>query len=388
MTNPPGQSHLSERVNQPVLKGEQALPHNTIAGAPPQPTTPATAAVHYAATRGFCCYPQRRGTRISHFTFKTTGRKWGATNDASLLAKMFAARPDAEVCIVTGEKSGIFVLDVDLPKDGKPGRDGPTTLRSLIAKHGPLPDTLVARTPSGGTHYFFQHPGFDVKNSVGALGKTLPNLPSGLDIRGDGGMVVAAPSKGRTWVDPDHAIAPAPPWLVDWLRADALPLVQQQTKRNGMSRRTRAAVPAIAPPAMDNPIVRMMTRDTGRGFGEATDADSETLKVRMALRVIPPESVDHGRWYKIGAALFNVLGPGGFQLFDGWSSRDRTTCKSERGGIGEPRYTKAGCEFKWGEIAACPPVRGRKAGVGTICEIADEFSSTWRAAYNKLVGGA
>jgi len=82
-----------------------------------------------------------------------------------------------------------------------------------------------------------------------------------------------------------------------------------------------------------------------------------------------------------------VLGPLGFDLFDAWSSRDKTVCRSSRGGMGQPRYTKAGCEFKWAEIAACPPVSGRHAGVGFLCELANEFSATWRERYDELEWG-
>ena len=72
-------------------------------------------------------------------------------------------------------------------------------------------------TGGGGWHYLFRHPGADVRNSVGRLG-------AGLDIRGDGGYVIAAPSihvSGRPykWT---RALAQSPPAeLPTWLLADA-----------------------------------------------------------------------------------------------------------------------------------------------------------------------
>ncbi|QDM25386.1 bifunctional DNA primase/polymerase [Tardiphaga sp. vice304] len=178
------------------------------------------AAQLYAATQRFYCFPLRTGTRRGHLSKKNrhVQLNWGASNDPRVLKYYFEDRfKDAELGIATGELSGIFVLDVDVPKAGKPGKDGPTSLAVLVSEYGPLSLTLTARTPSGGLHYFFQHPGFLVKNSVGMLG-AINRLSSGLDIRGDGGMVVAAPSKGRVWIDYSCPIARAPDYLLDWLR--------------------------------------------------------------------------------------------------------------------------------------------------------------------------
>ena len=117
--------------------------------------------------------------------------------------------PDGNVGIVTGVISGFIVLDID-PKHG-----GDTSLAKLIQQHGPLPHTIEARTGGGGRHLYFAHPGGRVRNKVG--------LAPGIDLRGDGGCVVAPPSihaSGRTytWIeghDPEHtALAPMPDWLL------------------------------------------------------------------------------------------------------------------------------------------------------------------------------
>ena len=110
-------------------------------------------------------------------------KKWqtlGST-DATVIEKWFVHDfPSSNVGIVTGVTSGIFVLDVD-PRHG-----GDETLDALQAKHGPLPDTLQATTGGGGRHFYFKHPGGVVPDAVGIM--------PGLDIRGDGGFVVAPPS--------------------------------------------------------------------------------------------------------------------------------------------------------------------------------------------------
>lgn len=86
----------------------------------------------------------------------------------------FSVGAKTNVGIVTGVVSGIVVLDVD-------GDEGKASLAAL----GELPSTPTVRTGNG-CHLYFRHPGFSVGNSV--------RLMPGLDIRGDGGYVVAPPS--------------------------------------------------------------------------------------------------------------------------------------------------------------------------------------------------
>ena len=76
--------------------------------------------------------------------------------------------------IVTGHVSGLVVIDVDLP-------DADAVARDLGL---PLP-TLIATTGGGGRHYFYRS-----QEQV----KSLSGLIPGVDVRGDGGFVVAAPS--------------------------------------------------------------------------------------------------------------------------------------------------------------------------------------------------
>jgi len=114
----------------------------------------------------------------------------------------WAARPAANVGIVTGPASGIWVLDVD------PDHGGSERLAELVARFGPLPDTYTVSTGSGGTHYYYTLSAavsFDLTNRRGAL-------PPGIDVRGRGGFVVAPPSVSlrgpyRVLTDPDHDIA-------------------------------------------------------------------------------------------------------------------------------------------------------------------------------------
>ena len=121
----------------------------------------------------------------------------------------FQRWPNANVGIVTGVVSGLVVLDID-PKHG-----GLASLDALIEEHGPLPHTIEAATGGGGRHVYFAHPGGIVRNKVG--------LAPGIDLRGDGGCIVAPYSlhaSGRIyeWLqgrDPRHAKpARMPRWLL------------------------------------------------------------------------------------------------------------------------------------------------------------------------------
>ncbi len=115
--------------------------------------------------------------------------------------------PYANVGIVTGAISGLFVLDVD-------GTDG---IKSI--KRFDIPMTVTANTGGGGEHVFFKY----------ASDKKIGNrtgVRRNLDIRGDGGYVVAPPSihssgKGYSWQDGkspgECELAEAPDWLIEML---------------------------------------------------------------------------------------------------------------------------------------------------------------------------
>lgn len=109
-----------------------------------------------------------------------------ASRDASELRSWWARWPRANVAVRTGRESGIVVVDVD------PEHGGDATMRDLEAAQGPLPWGRTVRTGSGGRHLYFRHPGITVRNDAGRV------LGAGVDIRGDGGYVIAPPSRHRS----------------------------------------------------------------------------------------------------------------------------------------------------------------------------------------------
>ena len=82
--------------------------------------------------------------------------------------------PRANVAIVCGAVSGIVVVDID-------PRNGGNESKSEFA----FPPTVTCLTGGGGEHYYYAHPG-------GVFNRKL--LAAGIDLKGDGGYVIAPPS--------------------------------------------------------------------------------------------------------------------------------------------------------------------------------------------------
>ncbi len=154
----------------------------------------------------------RRGWRAHPLIGKVAQVKdWPheATTSERTIRRWWAANPDYSIGLAMGAETGLFVVDVD-------GQEGEASLERLEAEHGPLPMTLQQRTGKG-RHLVFHWPAEGVGNSVRRLG-------AGLDTRGEGGYIVAAPSihpetgEAYRWLN-DLEPAEAPTWLLELLSA-------------------------------------------------------------------------------------------------------------------------------------------------------------------------
>ena len=110
---------------------------------------------------------------------------------------------DAGHGLLTGYKSGVFVVDTDGPEADRRFRE-----------MGELPETYTVKTPSGGRHYYFAWPGFAVRTSQSELGEKI-------DIRGDVNGYVVVPGSphvsGRSYTGENQTPpAHAPAWLLEW----------------------------------------------------------------------------------------------------------------------------------------------------------------------------
>lgn len=86
----------------------------------------------------------------------------------------FTNNPDANIGVVTGKISNLVVFDLDSQK-----------AFDYAQAQGGFPDTVRVKTGKG-EHVWVRHPGFFIKPDV--------NKKLDMDIRGDGGFVVAPPS--------------------------------------------------------------------------------------------------------------------------------------------------------------------------------------------------
>jgi hypothetical protein len=149
------------------------------------------------ARRGWRVFPLRAHTKVP---IGGSNGCLGASSDPTAIALW--PGNDVNFGIATGR--GLVVLDVDDP-------DGFDSLAELERRFEALPETASVRTPSGGAHFYFSTRA-QIRCSAGRLG-------AGLDVRGEGGYVVAVPSvlaDGRYEWDnhPDDVpLAPLPGWL-------------------------------------------------------------------------------------------------------------------------------------------------------------------------------
>jgi hypothetical protein len=103
-----------------------------------------------------------------------------ATTDLDRVLKMLDRYPDGLLAGRMGVVSGLVCIDFDPPA-------GLPTMRDLMER-GILRETRAQFTGrEGGIHMFFKHPGGYITSRAGGAG-------TGVDVKGDGGYVVLAPS--------------------------------------------------------------------------------------------------------------------------------------------------------------------------------------------------
>ena len=141
-----------------------------------------------------------------------------ATLDLPLVDNWWTRWPAANVGIATGAVSGLAVIDLD-------GTEAAAALARLEDMGLQLPPTLTAMTGNG------RHLYFTCDRRLPNTTRSLPGLEEdlpGIDLRADGGYVVAPPSvhaNGASygWLDPGADIAPLPRWIKAPVRRDVAP---------------------------------------------------------------------------------------------------------------------------------------------------------------------
>lgn len=182
--------------------------------------------------QGYAVMPAGRGTKQPHRMLGERGGVHWATRDPAMPPWAWSRDPAANVAVATGQPSGLVVIDLDV----KGGADGYASWAGFLGERRlqmPAP-ACWAETPSGGMHIWLRNPpGAAVPQRLGIL--------PGVDVKGDGGYVLAPPSMllaseaaragGRSgepvpvpyqWTAGCPCSVPdAPPWLLPWLAAAA-----------------------------------------------------------------------------------------------------------------------------------------------------------------------
>lgn len=137
------------------------------------------AAIEYAK-KGFAVFPLKYRDKVP---LTRNGCK-DATTDAAQIKAWWQKYPNANIGLATGSVSqNVFVIDLDIDEDR--GIDGYHSLEDWQREHGDFPETWTAITGRGGYHLYYRGNG-RIKNRAGII--------DGVDIRGNGGYVVAPPS--------------------------------------------------------------------------------------------------------------------------------------------------------------------------------------------------
>lgn len=209
-----------------------------------------------------------------------------ATSDEATIRRLWTRFPDANIGMLC---DGYVVIDVD---EHDPAVSGGDSLREFEREHGPLPDTWMQLTPSGGVHYFFSCDDPSITAGTGIL--------PGVDYRGSGGYVVIAPSEladGRKYeweaghMPHETPLAPLPDSLRNLIKA----------KRSARSKQTE--VPEVVTKGERNDtLYRYACSLRSKGM---TDSEMlATLEVVNRNRCDPPLHADEIRSIVASAAKY------------------------------------------------------------------------------------
>lgn len=225
--------------------------------------------------------------------------KTKSTTELRQIAAWWRWWPDAGIGIDCG-KSGLTVLDFDV---NKPGYAGNELYERLAAEY----PTVEVITGSGGRHLLYKAPA-DVRITNSAAG-----LPAHVDVRSNGGYIVAPPSvhhSGRRYQyeqgksPADMAPVALPQFLVDLLGA-----------------------PKHRPQAAQRPIHHAPAGDRA--------ADIAGLVGRLA----PWRADTYHEWIQTGLAIKGALGEQGYELWRDFSARST-------------KFDPDACERKWATFTA------------------------------------
>jgi putative DNA primase/helicase len=206
-----------------------------------------------------------------------------ATTDEKTIRTWYGQMPTANVGIATGTRSGLLVIDVDVDKGGK------SSLSKLERDAGNLPATLTSRTGGGGYHFLYECPGRGCRNRAGVL--------PGIDVRGDGGYIVAPPSTHRSgrsyaWETPGGELGESIPSngvRVVSLPDNVLKIIEGHENKHDQPRSegfdVRATIRGVPEGTRDDSLFRLACWARSRDIPRK---NAEQLVLSAATRCQPP----------------------------------------------------------------------------------------------------
>jgi hypothetical protein len=269
------------------------------------------AALEYAACGlpVFPCLPRAKEPAV------TRGFHAATTNPETI--RRFWRVADRNIGLSTGMASRVWILDVD-------GEDGEASLRALETKHGALPPTWESLTARG-RHVWFCCDG-PVPCSAG-------KIAPGIDVRGDGGYVIAPPSihpSGRPYawsVDRADDLAAAPAWLLHLARRKQGPTISERALAN-LKARCGASPGAYGQAALDYECAALAA--TARGArNNALNRAAFSL-----FQLVAGGELDHG---EVLNGLIDACDRNGLIADDGLRSVEATIRSGRGAGIVQPR---------------------------------------------------
>ena len=238
-----------------------------------------------------------------------------ATTDMDKIRSWWKRWWSANIGIATGFESGIAVVDIDLP----------LAFSSFDRLIGELPVTLTALTGGGGLHLIYRCSDSALGNAAGRLPGIDEELP-GIDLRANGGYVVAAPSVHRSggqyeWAWPARSLVPTPDWLKQAERAsvdvagakpvelegDGTPYglrvladevlrlrgAQVGTRNHELNRCTFVLAQLVAGSELQESLVRSSLLETGLSIGLAEPEVRQTIDSAFEAGLRSPRVAPH-----------------------------------------------------------------------------------------------
>ena len=256
----------------------------------------------------WCVLPVRSKSKVPLLT------DWPnqASNKPKTIQAWSAQYPEGNWGILTGIRSGVLVVDVD-PRNG-----GNESLQSLEATYGPLPKTVRVKTGGGGEHVYFRLP-----KSVRQWPK---ELAPGIDLKGDGGFVVAPGSThpdGGTYDFQENSspwdveLADAPEWLLGVAKEKKEPQPQVPDK-------------TIPEGLRNNTLFRELSSARARGYSEGAlrgVAEARNRDCAVPLETKEIESlVKSVTKYNPGSASFDLTDLGNAKRLVHYHGEDLRYC--------------------------------------------------------------